>query len=124
MPRGGPRKPTDGKKLGRPARERTPAAVDKGVAAEILALPEDADRRKLRPEVSAWHEHIWDRNAASRLTDKAYDSRKYLTDKRDGKPVQNLNHIHKEPQEINVNLSISEIVRKVRQRKAEYERSR
>lgn len=52
------------------------------------------------------------------------ESRKYLTDKRDGKPVSTVNHVHDKPIDVNVKLSIAEIVRKVRERKAEYERSR
>jgi hypothetical protein len=47
-----------------------------------------------------------------------------LLDRMLGKPVQTVNHLHDKPIEMNVNLSIAEIVRKVRQRKQEYERSR
>lgn len=41
-----------------------------------------------------------------------------------GKAVQTVNHVHDKPIELNVNLSMAELVRKVRQRKQEYERSR
>lgn len=52
------------------------------------------------------------------------DTRKYLYDKRDGKPVQTINHLHDKPIEMNVNIQISEIIRKVRERKREYEKGK
>ena len=47
-----------------------------------------------------------------------------LIDRWLGKAVQTVNHVHDKPIELNVNLSMAELVRKVRQRKQEYERSR
>lgn len=44
--------------------------------------------------------------------------------KRDGLAVRTINHLHDKPIDLNVNVSISEIVRKVRERKEQYERSR
>lgn len=41
-----------------------------------------------------------------------------------GNPRDTVNHLHKEPMNLNVNLSIAEVVRKVRERKEQYERSR
>jgi hypothetical protein len=53
-----------------------------------------------------------------------FDVLKYLTDRRDGKAVQTVNHLHDKPIEMNVNVSMAEIVRGVRKRKEEYERNR
>ena len=47
-----------------------------------------------------------------------------LLDRKFGKPVQTVNHVHDKPIDLNVNVSIAEIVRKVRPRKQEYERNR
>ena len=49
---------------------------------------------------------------------------RYLEDRAYGKPVDTVNHLHDKPIEMNVNVSIAEIVRKVRERKENYERSR
>jgi hypothetical protein len=48
---------------------------------------------------------------------------RYLEDRHYGRPVDTVNHVHDKPIDLNVNVSIAEIVRKVRQRKQEYERS-
>jgi hypothetical protein len=52
------------------------------------------------------------------------EARRYLWDRRDGHAVRNINHIHDKPLDLNVSLSMAEIVREVRHRKQEYERSR
>ena len=44
------------------------------------------------------------------------DARKYLTDKRDGKAVHNVNHIHDKPIELNVNLELGERLAAARKR--------
>ena len=49
---------------------------------------------------------------------------RYLEDRAYGRPVDTVNHLHDKPIEMNVNVSIAEIVRKVRERKEQYERSR
>ena len=49
---------------------------------------------------------------------------RYLEDRAYGRPVDTVNHLHDKPIEMNVNVSIAEIVRKVRERKELYERSR
>ena len=49
---------------------------------------------------------------------------RYLEDRAYGRPVDTVNHLHDKPIEMNVNVSIAEIVRKVRERKENYERSR
>jgi len=53
-----------------------------------------------------------------------YDQFNKLLDRKLGKAVQTVNHVHDKPIDLNVNVSIAEIVRQVRQRKQEYERSR
>lgn len=49
---------------------------------------------------------------------------RYLEDRAYGRPVDTVNHLHDKPIEMNVNVSIAEVVRKVRERKELYERSR
>lgn len=49
---------------------------------------------------------------------------RYLEDRAYGRPVDTVNHLHDKPIEMNVNVSIAEVVRKVRERKEQYERSR
>ena len=48
----------------------------------------------------------------------------YLDNRDLGNTTDNVNHMHDKPIEMNVNLSIAEVVRKVRERKEQYERSR
>lgn len=54
----------------------------------------------------------------------SHNTQKYWFDKRDGKPVQTVNHLHDKPIEMTVSVSVSEVVRKVRERREQYERSR
>ena len=49
---------------------------------------------------------------------------RYLEDRAYGRPVDTVNHLHDKPIEMNVNVSIAEIVRKVRERKGLSERRR
>jgi len=70
-------------------------------------------------EVAGWR-RLWD-SMDKRI---ALETRRYLYDRAKGKAVVTVNHLHDKPIEMNVNLSMAEIVRKVRQRKQEYERSR
>jgi len=49
---------------------------------------------------------------------------RYLEDRAYGRPVDTVNHLHDKPIQHEVTLKISEVVRKVRERKLEYERSR
>lgn len=49
---------------------------------------------------------------------------RYLEDRAYGRCTENVNHMHDKPIEMNVNVSIAEVVRKVRERKESYERSR
>jgi hypothetical protein len=49
---------------------------------------------------------------------------RYLEDRAYGRPVDTVNHLHDKPIEMNVNVSMAEIIRGVRQRKQAYERDR
>lgn len=49
---------------------------------------------------------------------------RYLEDRSLGTPVDTVNHLHDKPIDLNVNLSVAEVVREVRERKEAYERSR
>ena len=48
----------------------------------------------------------------------------YLDDRDLGKPVDTVNHLHDKPIQVEATVKISEIVREVRERKLDYERSR
>lgn len=138
MPRGGSRKhPADCKcgncpKLGRKKNqaEALPAA-NKKIATQVLALDEKPKHTAkcdhtekcmcgCKCELCTW----WDLLHSFIDVRLRFDVLKYLTDKRDGKAVQTVNHVHDKPLEMNVNVSIAELVRKVRLRKELYERSR
>jgi hypothetical protein len=49
---------------------------------------------------------------------------RYLDDRAYGRPMDTVNHLHDKPLEVNMNVSLSEIIRGVRERKKNYERSR
>jgi hypothetical protein len=49
---------------------------------------------------------------------------RYLEDRAYGRPVDTVNHLHDKPIQMEVKVSIAEVVRKVRERKEQYERSR
>ena len=115
MPRGGKRTPREGKKLGRPKSTRP---VDGNVA------------RKIKARVKA--EELWvfliaQASKKAKETGNTADLRnalEYLDNRDLGTCVDTVNHLHDKPIEMNVNVSIAEIVRKVRERKEQYERSR
>lgn len=114
MPRGGKR-PNAGRKRVTP---ELPEA-NKAIATIALASPPQSGKFGWKGEIETWRELLG--STDGRLQ---FDVLKYLTDKRDGKAVQNLNHIHDKPIEMNVSLSMAELIREVRQRKQDYERSR
>lgn len=126
MPRGGSRKhPADCQcgncpKLGR--KKLTPEAhgpVKKNDASEIIAA---LGQRNPHGDVCLCWKCLW-RKDAERQDSLGHHARKYLWDRRDGKPVDTVNHLHDKPIDVNLNVSISETIRKVRERKLEYERS-
>jgi hypothetical protein len=47
----------------------------------------------------------------------------YLDDRDLGRPMDTVNHLHDKPLEVNVNVKLSEIIRGIRERKRNYERS-
>ncbi len=129
MPRGGSRKhPADCKcgncpKMGPKKRKpETIADGDKNFATRVLA----------RIGKPGWRDYIdiakveSDEDFALHLlvSTAGYDQFNKLLDRKLGKAVQTVNHVHDKPIDLNVNVSIAEIVRQVRQRKQEYERSR
>jgi hypothetical protein len=140
MPRGGSRKhPADCTcgncpKLGRKKSERP---TDQACAARVLAKAKaedtwleliDLEKRRLGLIPSAKSE------AGSKVDSGDYQGKfsiipltnllRYLEDRAYGRPMDTVNHLHDKPIEMNVNVSMSEIVREVRTRKAEYERNR
>lgn len=84
------------------------------LAAKIAA---DSKFEKLRYEVQGWAK-LW----FSPRT--ALETRRYLYDKAKGKAVITVNHLHDKPIQHEVSISMAEVVRKVRERKQNYERSR
>lgn len=73
--------------------------------------------RRLSFELQTWA-RLW-------FSDRtALDCKKYLHDKAGHQAVRIINHVHDKPLELNVNLSMAEIVREVRERKQAYERNR
>jgi len=77
------------------------------------------DPKKETLELAGWR-RLWD-SLDKRI---ALECRRYLYDRAKGKATITVNHLHDKPIEMNVNVSMAEIVREVRQRKLEYERSR
>ena len=113
--RGGKRTPGEGKKLGRPKSTRP---VDGNVARKIKA--------RIKAE-ELWVFLVGVAAKKAKDTGNSADLRnalEYLDNRDLGNTVDNVNHMHDKPIEMNVNLSIAEIVRKVRERKEAYERSR
>lgn len=120
MPRGGSRKNAGRKrKLIADVGAVLPSAVpDKNAAALLIEALHAPASKSDSAELLGWRV-MWD---AADLRIRL-DVRKYLYDKRDGKPVQTINHLHDKPIEMNVNVKLSEIIREVRERKLEYERA-
>lgn len=113
MPRGGKRTPSEGKKIGRPKSTRP---VDGNVA------------RKIKARVKA--EELWVQCVAlaykkARDTGNTADLRQcleYLDDRDLGRPMDNstsiVNHVHNNPLDLNVTLSLAEAIQKARKRSA------
>lgn len=70
------------------------------------------------PEVRSWIPYWVEKHGAG------LDARKFLYDKAKGKAVIAVNHMHDKPLEVNMNVSMSALIREVRERKQNYERSR
>ena len=109
MARGGKRTPGEGKKLGRPKSQRP---VDGNVA------------RKIKARVKA--EELWvflvaTASKKARETGNTADLRnalEYLDNRDWGNTVDNVNHMHDKPMEIHHTFTISERIKRARERVA------
>lgn len=107
MPRGGKRQ-----NAGRKRKEPKPEAVTKQLATEVLALTaRPIHIAECLCEMCRWWAVLTAADARLR-----FDALKYLTDRRDGKAVQTVNHLHDKPIEMNVNFSLAAEIQKARQR--------
>ena len=77
------------------------------------------DPKKETIELAGWR-RLWD-SMDKRI---ALETRRYLYDRAKGKATITVNHLHDKPIEMNLNVSMAQIVRDVRERKQAYERSR
>ena len=109
MPRGGKRVPKDGKKLGRPKSTRP---VDGNVARKIKA--------RIKAE-ELWVFLIAQAAKKARETGNTADLRnalEYLDNRDLGNTTDNVNHMHDKPIEMNVTFTISERIKRARERAA------
>src|SRR5215469_2657090 len=126
MPRGGSRKhpadckcgncPAVGRKKLKPESHGAPKKYEAAEIIDSLGKPAHA------PQCNCW-KCLWKRDA-ERGDAVGQAARKYLWDRHSGKAVDTVNHIHDKPLDVNVTVSFAELVRKIRQRKEEYERNR
>lgn len=104
MPRGGKRQ-----NAGRKRKEPVPEQVNKQLATEILTgLGKDLKHPKVADkectcELCKWRGILDAADARLR-----FDALKYLTDRRDGKAVQTVNHLHDKPIDVNMNITLGE----------------
>jgi hypothetical protein len=102
-------------KMGRPKSERP---VDGNLARKIKAKIKAEEKWLLVIELAT-------KKAEDTLhTADLRNALEYLDNRDLGNTTDNVNHMHDKPIEMNVNVSIAEVVRKVRERKEQYERSR
>ena len=107
--RGGKRTPGDGKKLGRPKSTRP---VDGNVARKIKA--------RIKAE-ELWVFLIATASKNARETGNTADLRnalEYLDNRDLGNTTDNVNHMHDKPIEMNVTFTISERIKRARERAA------
>jgi hypothetical protein len=109
MPKRGGARPGAGRKKITP---ELPEA-NKRIATEVLALKDfpKGHEKDCRCEQCRWVTLL---NAPDLRI--RFDTLKYLTDKRDGKAVQNVNHLHDKPIEHVVTHKLSEELQKARKR--------
>lgn len=105
MAKGGARPGAGRKKVNRP-----PPVGDKCAAAKIIDALNKPQSRDEPYEIQKFRAI---ENAGIR---ESLDLRKWLYDKRDGKPVQTVNHVHDKPIDINVTMNLSETIQKARKR--------
>jgi|SRR5581483_7940465 len=101
-------------RIGRPKAER---ATSNKVAGQVLKEV-NAKAKWLRIIELASEKAEGTKNTAD-----LQNALKYLEDREYGKTVDTVNHLHDKPLQIEATVSIAEVVREVRQRKQEYERS-
>ena len=109
MPRGGKRVPKDGKKLGRPKSTRP---VDGNVARKIKA--------RIKAE-ELWVFLVGVAAKKAKDTGNSADLRnalEYLDNRDLGNTTDNVNHMHDKPIEMNVTFTISERIKRARERAA------
>lgn len=117
--RGGPRAGAGRKKREAPVQIIDGRTVSGQQHAQwLLDRLNNFDPDKETDELAGWR-RLWD-SMDKRI---ALECRRYLYDKAKGKATITVNHLHDKPIEMNVNLSMAQIVRQVRLRKLEYERS-
>ena len=112
MPRGG-RRAGSGRR-----RNQAEQAPNKSLATEILASlgKEPAEGHKPKGGADCKCERcLWKRDAEQPGTEGQW-ARKYLWDRRDGKPVQTVNHLHDQPNEMHHTVSFFEVIEKARKR--------
>jgi hypothetical protein len=108
MPQGGKRP-----NAGRKPKPKTPDVADKGMAARILAFKERSHEPACQCEDCEWWDILHAHDVRLRL-----DARKYLSDKRDGKAVQTVNHVHDKPIDVNVHFDLTDRIAAGRRRAA------
>lgn len=109
MPRGGKRTPKDGKKLGRP---KTTRPVDGNVARKIKA--------RIRAE-ELWVMLIATAAKKARETGNTADLRnalEYLDNRDLGNTMDTVNHLHDKPLEVHHTFSVSDRIKRARERVA------
>lgn len=102
--------PRGGKRTGAGRRRVKPElpAANKTIATMALGQPA---KDKWLGEPEAWRSLLGCSDDRLR-----FDVMKYLTDKRDGKPVQTVNHVHDKPIEVNHTHTLVEVIQKARLR--------
>lgn len=123
MPRGGAR-PGAGRRKNHPDAHGKPNKLESREIIDSLGLkvPKWHPVSSYDPKCICW-KCLWKQDA-ERLDQVGQHARKYLWDREGGKPVDTVNHLHDKPLDVNVNVSLAEVVRQVRQRKEAYERDR
>lgn len=99
---------------GRPKTRPDPVHADRAFAGRLIeALVLPAKKGELA-EIADWRD-LW---LAADLRIRL-DTRKFWYDKRDGKAIHTVNHLHDKPIEMNVTVSLAEAIQKARKRVAE-----
>jgi len=96
---------------GRKAKPKLPFAAKAQAASVLNKLGGHHGDKKLPSEDDLWLSLVLGQDLRVRM-----DALKYLTDRRDGKAVQNINHLHDKPIEVNHTFSIADKLREARER--------